>query len=98
MNLRELLNAVQEKNLTKTMLEDYHTELTHLYSLLLLEKSDLEKDEALYFLNHEQKSDIAAVRKWKGSAQGQRLIELDNYSKVITKNLQSLKSRMYSQY
>ena len=96
MKLRDLLEQVKAENLQKDELERLHTAFTNLYSLLMLEKSELEKKEALWFLNHEEKSDVAATRKWKGSVDGLRLIELDNYSKVITKNMQSLKSRLYS--
>lgn len=96
MTLKELLEQVKLEHLQKGDLERLHTEFINLYSLLMLEKSELEQEEALFFLGHEEKSDIAAKRKWRGSNKGLRLITLDNYEKVITKNLQSLKSRLYS--
>lgn len=98
MNLKELLEQVKNEHLPKGELENLHTAFTNLYSLLMLEKSELEQEEALFFLGHEEKSDVAAKRKWRGSHKGLRLIQLDNYGKVITKNLQSIKSRLYSSY
>lgn len=98
MNLRELIEAVNHEVLTKTQLEGYERELTHLKSLCGLEKSDLEKKEALYYLNHQEKSDVAARRKWDGSPDGQRLIELDNVAVVITANIKSVVSRLYNNH
>lgn len=98
MTLQELLLAVKEENLTKQQLEAYHLALTGLWSEMFMEIAELEKKEALYFLNHGEKSDVAAVRKWKGSPNGLRLIELDNHAKVVARNLKSLQSRMYSTY
>ena len=96
--LKELLEQVKLENLQKGDLERIHTDFVNMYSLLMIEKSELEQEEALFFLGHEEKSDIAAKRKWRGSSKGLRLIQLDNYEKVITKNLQSIKSRLYSAY
>lgn len=96
MILKELLEQVKLEHLQKGDLERLHTEFINLYSVLIIEKSDIEQEEALFFLGHEEKSDIAAKRKWRGSSKGLRLIQLDNYEKVITKNLQSIKSRLYS--
>jgi hypothetical protein len=96
MTLKELLEQVKLENLQKGDLERLHTEFVNLYSQLMIEKSDIEQEEALFFLGHEYKTDIAAKRKWRGSHKGLRLIQLDNYEKVITKNLQSIKSRLYA--
>lgn len=96
MTLKELLEQTKLEHLQKGDLERLHTEFINLYSLLMIEKSEIEQEEALFFLGHEEKSDIAAKRKWRGSNKGLRLIQLDNYEKVITKNLQSIKSRLYA--
>lgn len=108
MNLRELLEAVKEKNLGKQALEDYHTELTSLYAQMMLEMSELEKKEAVFFLEEKDlykgindsktPTDVSVKRMWRGSPNGQRLIELKNYEKATSKILTSLKNRMYSQY
>lgn len=47
--LQELIEAVKEENLTKTQLEQYHTEITYLDNLMRMEIAPLEKEEALYF-------------------------------------------------
>lgn len=104
--LTTLLEKVQERNLTKTDLEAYHTELTNLFAQILIEASELEKEEALYFLEakeiyrttHEGKdtSDIAVKRLWRGTEKGQRLITLKAYSKAIEKVLSSLRNRIYA--
>lgn len=117
MKLQELFEAVKEKHLGKQALEDYHTELTSLYAQMMLEMSELEKKEAMYFLENKeekeeywngdkkvgervinQKPDIEVKRMWRGTPNGQRLIELKNYEKATSKILTSLKNRMYSQY
>jgi hypothetical protein len=96
MELKELLDKVKNDIIPKGELESLHTAFTNLYSLVMLEKSELEQKEAIYFLNHQEKTDIAATRKWKGSPDGLKLLQLDNEAKVITKNLQSIRSRLYS--
>lgn len=112
MKLLDLLTAVKEKNLTKQQLEDYHTELTSLYAQMMWEMADLEKKEAIYFLDNKDegrkvslteyiltpRTDVAIKRMWRGTPEGQRLIELKNYDKATSKVLTSLKSRMYTTY
>ncbi len=98
MTLKELLEQVKLEHLQKGDLERLHSEFVNLYSEVMIAKSELEQQEALFFLGHEEKSDVAAKRKWRGSSKGLELIRLDNYEKVITKNLQSIKSRLYSSY
>lgn len=103
MKLLDLLNAVTESNLTKQQLEDYHTTLTGLYAQMMWEMAELEKKEALYFLRAKETdgiklSDIAVKRMWRGTQDGQRLIELKNYEKATSKMLVSIKNRMYATY
>lgn len=106
--LLELIKEVQELNLTKQQLEDYHSSLTNLYAQMMWEMAELEKKEAIYFLEHKtmynlkgettERSDVAIKRMWRGTPEGQRLIELKNYDKATSKVLSSLKSRMYAIY
>lgn len=100
--LLDLIKNVQEKTLTKQQLEDYHTELTSLYAQLCWEMAELEKKEAVFFLGekglHAELTDVAVKRKWRGTEDGQRLIELKNYEKGTSKVLSSLKNRMYATY
>lgn len=100
--LTKLLDAVKEQNLTKTQLEDFHSELTNLYAQMMLEMAELEKEEARYFLTMKKsddgdRPDIVVKRMWRGTESGQRLIELARYSKALEKMLSSVKNRIYSQ-
>lgn len=98
--LSDLFKSVSEPNLTKTQLEEYHTRLSALYAQIHEEMATLEKREALYILEQQNdaESDIAVKRRWNGSDEGQRLIELKHYSKGSEKLLSSLKNRLYSSY
>lgn len=98
MKLTELLEAVQEKNLSKTQLEEYRDSFSNLFAQIHIEMADLEKAEAMYFLASELPTDIGKKRAWKGTEKGQRLIELDHFSKACEKMLSSLKSRLYQIY
>ena len=96
MNLRELLIAVKDKKLSKEQIEDYYGDLTHLYSAVCLELSDIKKKEAFYFIDHAKDSDVATKRAWRVTADGQRMIELETYKNVIPRELASLKNRIYA--
>lgn len=100
--LQQLIEAVKEEGLTKDQLEQYHTEITYLDNLMRMEIAPIEKDEALYFAGRKnqfpEESDVSIKRIWKASEKGQRQIELNHYLRVTPKLLQSLKTRLYSQY
>ncbi len=100
MNIIELLKAVREANLNKLQLEDYHLKLTGIYGDAMLETADLEKQKANFFYERTngETPDIKIKRAWDASAEGQRLIYLKALVKTIAKQLQSLKSRLYSTY
>lgn len=106
MRLETLFKEVSELNLSKQALEDYHTQLSALYGQMRLEMATLEKLEALYFLQQKDVAETTGVnwtdiyikRQWNGQGEGQRLIELKNYTKGTEKILSSLKNRLYSQY
>ncbi len=101
--IKELLEKVKEQNLTKSALEQYRDEMSNLFAECHLELADLEKSEALYFLDKKAHSDtllsdIAIKRAWKGTDKGQRMIELTHTAKALEKMLSSLKSRIYATY
>lgn len=96
MKLRELLEAVKDKKLSKEQIEDYYGDLTHVYSSVCMELSDLKKKEAFYFIDHKQDSDVATKRAWRVTVDGQRMIELETYKNVIPRELASLKNRIYA--
>jgi hypothetical protein len=98
MKLREIITAVQEKRLDKDQLGQYRDELANVAALIQLEMAELEKKEALYFIDNKQESDIATKRAWKVTKEGQRMIELAHYFKACEKILSSLKSRLYETY
>ncbi len=96
--LTDLLKAVQDQNLPKGKLEEYYSAFLSLFSQIELELADLEKAEALYIDSSEEKTDAARVRKWRATESGQRLIELKRKSKVVDKQLSSVRHRIYAQY
>jgi len=98
MKLKELLLKVNEKQLSKENLEAYRDELANLFALMMLEKSDIVKNKALYFIDHKAKTDKETERNWAVTKEGQREIELAHYCKAVEKILSSLKSRLYQVY
>ena len=102
MTIKELIVKIKEENLTRIQLEDYYEELTSLYGLIQLEMAEKEKAEAMYFLENKkdgevERADVAIKRMWRGTPQGQRLIELSHYHKAVEKLLSSVKHRIFSQ-
>jgi len=99
--LLDTINAVNENKLSrdKNLLEQYHTDLSQFFAEMKIETADLEKKEAI-FLYGKTEDDSVANRKnaWKATAEGQRLIELDNYCLAVKTLLGSIKSRLYSIY
>src|SRR3990167_1262354 len=94
---KELLEAVKDEKLTLEQVEKYRDELVHLHSDMQIDLADIEKKEALYFLTYATPdvSDISVKRKWKATDEGQRQILLNRYIKVVVKEVDSLKSRVY---
>ena len=93
-SLADLIKSVKEKNLTKEQLEGYSDELSSLFSQLMLEMADLEKEEALFM----EKTEATVARAkviWKATPSGQRLIVLKRYALACKEMLNSLKSRTF---
>ncbi len=102
-DIKALIEAVKEQNLTKVTLEQYSDELTSLYASMHLRAAEVEKAEALYFLDTRTHatvhlSDIEIKRKWKASNMGLEQIDLNHSLKAIEKLLSSVKHRIYSTY
>lgn len=97
MNLKALLEAVKDESLTLEQIESYRDQLIHLHSMMQLELAETEKAEALYFesMSAPEVSDISIKRKWKATEKGLRQIELNRFVKVVVKEVDSLKSRVY---
>ena len=97
MKLSDLILAVKEQNLSKEQLEGYSDQLSSLFAQMVLEKSDLEKAEAMFMAEDKYANDSVAQRKvlWKSLPSGQRLIELKNYLIATKEMILSLKSRTF---
>lgn len=98
MRLRELLDAVKEKNLTKTDLESYRDELSSLFAAMQLELADIRKAKALFMFESSLKTVASKEVAWGADPRGQREIELSHYSRGVEKVLSSLRSRIYQIY
>lgn len=99
MKLLELLQKVKDGDLNREDLEAYRDQLCHLYADMKIESADLEKKEAIYYIQHktEEKTAVTVKYEWKASPEGQRLILLKAYVSATAKVIDSLKSRIYSQ-
>lgn len=98
MRLLELFQAVKDDQLLKPQLEDYHKELSELYSQMHLELGQIKKRKGMYMLPNPEMTGVAINRMWAGTADGQREIELKSYIKATATQLSSLKSRLFSIY
>lgn len=100
--LEQLIKQVKEQNLSKDQLEHYQQEMSYLYSDLMLEMAELEKEEAMFmattFSGKENESVAQKKVNWKSTKSGQRLIVLKRYALATKTLLNSLKSRLYSIY
>lgn len=98
--LTTLLNEVKEENLDLPHLELLRDKLIHLFSLVMLERAELKKKEALYFAEkmreNPDESDARIKRMWRVTQDGLRLLELEAYKTILPKEIDSLKSRIYS--
>ena len=98
--LSNLLTAVKEKNLNKEQLEDFYSQMIHLNTQILIERAELRKKEAFFFMDSKQvdpnESDTSIKRRWRVTSEGQRLLELEAYKSALPKELDSIKTRIYS--
>lgn len=99
MELAEALKKVREDNLTKTELEGYHLSLSGLLADMKLEVASLKKEKAIFMAGKAQGESIANRKvAWEATKQGQRLLEMIGHVGATKTMLDSLKSRLYSQY
>lgn len=96
MRLTDLFKEVEEKNLTKTQLEDYYSELSQLMSQIAMETADLQKKEALFMTENAHQSVAQRKIDWKGTPDGQRLIDLKQFKIASGRVLDSIKTRIYA--
>lgn len=96
MQLKQLILAINEKTLPREALEAYGDQLSSLFAQMMVEKSELEKQEALFL--HDKGNVVSVAQRkieWKATREGQRLIELKNYLLATKEMINSLKSRVY---
>lgn len=100
--LTELLEKVRDEHLSKTDLEKYRDALVHLHTQMQLELAGHEKTGAVFIYQKKlaipEASDISIKREWKATTEGLREIELNRFIKAVAKEIDSLKSRLYSIY
>ncbi len=102
MTLKELMEAVKEKNLTKDQLEEYRNDMSNVYAMMQFELADIEKEKARFFYDMKniapKDSDVSIKRNWQSTQYGLREIELKRYCLATKELLNSLKSRLFSIY
>ena len=97
MTLLELLEAVRDETLSREQVEDYRDKLIHVHTKMQWELADIEKEEARFIYSKPQEiPDVKHKREWKSTEKGQRQIELNRFLKAVVKEIDSLKSRIYS--
>jgi len=94
--LKSLLEAVKDENLTQEQCEAYRDSLIHMHTSLQMEMATLEKAEAFYLMDSEEETEVGKKRAWRVTEKGQRLIELNRWTKAVIKEVDSLRSRVFS--
>lgn len=95
MDIRTIINEVKEANLTKDKLEEYSSMLDILSAEYELALADIEKSEAMYLANCEEKTRAGATTKWEATEEGQKEILLKRQLRAISKLASSVKTRIY---
>lgn len=93
--LPDIIKGVKEQNLQKDQLEDYSSMLDILQAEMELELAEVEKAEAMYLANCEEKTRAGAERKWYATELGQKEISLKRNIRAISKLASSVKTRIY---
>lgn len=95
MTIPELINSIKEGNLTKFQLEEYSSMLDVLCAEYELELGDVEKAEAMFIAECEEKTRAGAMTKWESTLAGQNEILLKRQLRAISKLSSSVKTRIY---
>jgi len=94
--LIDIIEQVKDENLSKEQLEDYYSMACQLRTEISMQLADYLKKEALFMVSSTEGSVASKKVAWKGSQEGQRLIELKSYATAIKSLLDGLKNRIYS--
>jgi hypothetical protein len=95
MDIRTIITEIKEANLGKKELEDYSSMLDILSAEMELELANLEKEEAMFLANCEEKTRSGATTKWEASESGQKEITLKRQLRATSKLASSVKTRIY---
>ena len=95
MTLNDIIKGIKEETLTKDKLEDYSSMLDILSAEMELELAGIEKAEAMFLSNCEEKTRSGASMKWDVTELGQKEIELKRNIRAVSKLASSVKTRIY---
>jgi len=98
MKISELAKSIKEGNLSKQQLESYYDELTGMYAIMEERAGELEKQEAIYLNECEEKTRAGAERKWNATVLGQEAITIKHNIRALSKLISSVKHRIYATY
>ena len=94
-SITDIIRDVKEANLTKDKLEELSSMLDILCAEMELELADVEKAEAMYLANCEEKTRAGATTKWEATELGQKEITLKRQLRAVSKLASSVKTRIY---
>jgi len=95
MTIPDIIKGIKEANLTKDQLEEYSSMLDVLCAEMELELGAVEKEEAMFLANSDEKSRAGAERTWNATEAGQKEIELKRNIRAVSKLASSVKTRIY---
>lgn len=95
--LLDLLQKVKDDALPLDMLEKYRDQLIHLHSDMQLSLASIEKEEAMFLaMGGQEETDASRKRRWRATDRGQRGIELNRFVKIVVKECDSLRNRIFA--
>lgn len=95
MNLKEILEAVRDENLSLEQCEKYRDTLIHFKTDLHKAIADLKKSRAIYLVSSEVTGVEARKMAYDATEDGQRLIELKGMLGGVQGEIDALQSRIY---
>lgn len=99
LRFNELGEAVKDESLTKSQLENLHTELCNVKALLHQELAKLKKEKAMFLAKREAGQSIASRdADWSATPSGQRKFDVEADISSAKLWIESLKVRLYSIY
>ncbi len=93
--LEDTLKAIRDDKLPLEQLEKLRDTLIHLKTDISIQLADKKKARAMYLISSEG-SVAARKMAFDGTADGQRLIELEGYLRGLGGEIEALASRIYA--